>query len=271
MFKAERRWIKTRQSEQKRRPEDVKEKKPWHEDDAFWETVAPVLFYSENWELAAIEVDDLIHLAGIEDGAAVLDLCCGEGRHSLELARRGFRVTAVDITSLYLERAGARAEKEGLRIEFVQADMREFLRRQAFDVIINLFTSFGFFDDPAEDRRVLENIHASLKPGGVLVVQTMGKEVLARIFQARNWREADGHIVLQEASIERDWGWVVSRWIILSDGEVKEFTVEHRLYSAVELRELLIACGFASVEIFGDLSGSPYDNEAERLIAVARR
>jgi SAM-dependent methyltransferase len=248
----------------------MKEKKPWHEDEAFWETVEPGLFDREHRELAGPEVGEVVRLVEIESGASVLDLCCGVGRHSLELARRGFRVTGVDRTARYLERARAQASEEGLEVELVLADMREFKRPAAFDMVVNLYTSFGYFDDPTDDRRVLENIRASLKPGGRLVMQTMGKEVLARIFQARNWQEEDGNIVLQETSIERDWGWVASRWIILSDGKVNEFTVEYRLYSAVELKELMIACGFASVEIFGGFSGSPYDNEAERLIAVAR-
>lgn len=243
---------------------------PWHDDDAFWQAVGPGLFDREHLEAAGREVDEVAGLARLEPGARVLDLCCGVGRHSLELARRGFAVTGVDRTAAYLEQARGRARAEGLEIEFVQADMREFRRDSGFDAAINLYTSFGYFDDPAEDRRVLLNIHASLKPGGPLVVQMMGKEVLARIFRERHWDESEGCMILQEGRIARDWGWIENRWIVVAGDEVKEFKVEHRLYSGVEFRELLGACGFASAEMFGSLSGAPYDHQAERLVALAR-
>ena len=141
---------------------------PWHDDDEFWDAFQSTLFTPEHWERAPEQVDALLSLAKPEPSARILDLCCGPGRHSLELARRGFVVTGVDRTERYLAVARARADKEGLKIEFVHADMREFVRPSAFDLVINLYTSFSYFRDPAEDRRVLENIHESLVPGGAI-------------------------------------------------------------------------------------------------------
>ena len=158
----------------------MQEAQPWHEQDEFWETVAPILFAQRRWSDAPAEVEEVVSLLGIGPGAHILDLCCGVGRHSLELARRGFRVTGVDRTRLYLDRASKQAEAEGLKIEFVQDDMRTFCRPDAFDVVINLFTSFSYFEDPEEDRQVLVNVYRSLKPGGVFVLEMLGKEILAR-------------------------------------------------------------------------------------------
>jgi 2-polyprenyl-3-methyl-5-hydroxy-6-metoxy-1,4-benzoquinol methylase len=90
--------------------EDMQEAKPWHEQDTFWDTVAPVLFVERRWSDAPVEVEQVVSLLGIEPGARVLDLCCGVGRHSLELARRGFHVTGVDRTRPYLDRASRQAE-----------------------------------------------------------------------------------------------------------------------------------------------------------------
>src|SRR5204863_7756432 len=135
------------------------------------------------------EVDQLTKLLDLDSPAKVLDLCCGLGRHSLELARRGFDVTGVDRTGVYLRRAQKQADSEGLKIEFVQEDMRQFCRPEAFDLTLNLFTSFGYFESPAEDRRVLVNVHKSLQPGGRLVMDMMGKEIIARVFRERDWRE----------------------------------------------------------------------------------
>jgi len=201
----------------------------------------------------------------------VLDLCCGPGRHSLELSRRGFTVTGVDRTAAYLDRAKKQAEAEGLEVEFVQEDMRNFSRPEAFDGAINMYTSFGYFEDPADDKRVIENIHRSLQAGGKLIMDTMAKEILARKFQERTWQEVGGALWLEERKIINDWTMTENRWILVKDGTVDEFNFSLRLYSASELSALLWECGFSEVKIFGDLAGAPYDHEAKRLIAVAKK
>jgi SAM-dependent methyltransferase len=245
--------------------------KAWYEKDEFWETMANLMFAGPRWAAAPVEIEEVVALLRVKPPATILDLCCGPGRHSLELARRGFHVTGVDRTLSYLEKARQQAAAEKLEIEFVQEDMRRFSRPDAFDGVINLFTSFGYFENPAEDRQVLVNLHRSLKPGGALVMDTVGKEVLARIFRERDWREEDGVILLEERRISHDWSWIDNRWILLKDQSRREFRVSHRIYSAAELSGLLKDCGFASVETYGDLAGSPYDHLATRLVTVARK
>ena len=242
----------------------------WHEQDLFWQTVP--LFDREHLEAAPQEVEAIISMLGIEPPASVLDLCCGVGRHSLELARRGYRVTGVDRTAAYLETARQRASDEGLVVEWIQADMREFVRPDAFDAAVNLFTSFGYFEDPAEDRQVVSNLTRSLKAGGALVMELMGKEVLARIFLPCDWTElADGTLFLQERKVRREWTWIENRWILIKDGQRREFEVSHRLYDGAGLKTLLLEADFRSVDLYGDLSGAPYDIDARRLVAVARK
>ncbi|NIV31492.1 MAG: methyltransferase domain-containing protein, partial [Anaerolineae bacterium] len=108
-------------------------------------------------------------------------------------------MTGVDRTAAYLQKARDAAGVEGLAVEWIEADAREFLRPAAFDLAINMYTSFGYFEDPAEDRRVAENLCTSLSPGGNLVMDLMGKERLARIFSPRSWDELpDGSLFLQE-------------------------------------------------------------------------
>ncbi|MBA7619403.1 hypothetical protein ES703_26742 [subsurface metagenome] len=107
----------------------MKDVKSWHENDAFWETLAPMVFREQMWANVPLELDGVISLLKISPRARVLDLCCGPGRHSLELARRGFKVTGVDRTKLYLDEAQRQAEAEGLKIEFVQDDRGLFADR----------------------------------------------------------------------------------------------------------------------------------------------
>ena len=177
----------------------------------------------------------------------------------------------MDRTRYHLDTARAAAEAEGLEVDFVQADAREFARPEGFDLGVNLFTSFGYFEDPAEDRQVARNLHDCLRPGGQLVMEMMGKEVLARIFQPRGWEEENGVLLLQERQVTQDWGWIENRWIAICDGRTREYRVNHRVYSAVELKHLLHDVGFVSARAYGSLAGELYDHTARRLVVVATR
>lgn len=200
-----------------------------------------------------------------------MDLCCGPGRHSLQLARAGFSVTGVDRTKIYLEQARRQAKKEKLKVKLVHKDMRSFCRRDAFDAVINLFTSFGYFEDINDDRKVARNVYHSLKDKGVFLIQLMGKEVLASKFRERDWHERDNVLILEERKVCANWSWIENRWIMIKEGELEEFKVSHRIYSAVELAALLKDCGFATIDVYGDLSGAPYDRAAKMLVAVAHK
>ena len=244
----------------------------WYENDDFWETWAPYLFSAARLRNTSSEVDALIALLKVAPGASILDFCCGIGRHSLEFARRGFVVTGVDRTRAYLERARAHADAEGLKIEFVESDARAFASAKTFDAVINMFTSFGYFEDPADDLKVAQILHQRLNPGGRLVIDLNGKEILARVFREREWHQHDdGTLGLEERRIRSGWDWIDSRWILVRGGKIWEGTVSTRLYSGAEIAEVLRRAGFGAVRFFGNLAGAPYDHNAERLIAVAAK
>jgi SAM-dependent methyltransferase len=245
--------------------------KTWYEQDSFWETLARFMFSKERWESAPEEVTNLISLLKMSAGASVLDLCCGQGRHSLELARRGFSVVGVDRTQAYVEKARQKAESEGLKLEFVQEDMRRFCRSDTFEAAINVFTSFGYFEEIKDDEKVAKNVYSSLKDGGAFLIDVMGKEVLARIFRERDWHETEDGIVLEERKISKNWGWSENRWMLMRAKEVEESRFSFRLYSAVELTDLLAKQGFDAIEVYGNLAGAPYDHKADRLVVVAHK
>jgi SAM-dependent methyltransferase len=247
---------------------------PWYQDSQFWEDFAPVLFDGYRIRNTPVEIDKVLARTGLESGA-FLDLCCGPGRHSLELARRGFAVTGVDITSGYVEQARRTAADEGLAAEFVEADVREFRRPGAFDGAISMFSSFGYFDELRDDRRVLSNAAESLRPGGVLLIETMGKETVARNLRRRHWyspADKPGTLFLVENTIIGAWERVELHWIVVRpDGSRAEARLLIRLYSALEMASLLRDAGFSSVEVHGDLEGSAYGLDASLLVAVARK
>ncbi len=245
--------------------------KSWYNQDIYWTTFESILFNRKRLADTTAQVDNIIKLLQIENGAKILDLCCGIGRHSLEFARRGFQVTGVDRTKSYLDKAEKQAKAEGLQIEFINGDMRNFCREAAFDVVINMFTSFGYFEDAEDDRRVVENVYRSLKSGGKFLIEMMGKELLARDFRERDWNEINGFIILEDRKLLNNWEKIESRWIILKDGQQVEYKFFLRLYSAVEIKSLLKHYRFSDTKIFGDLEGTDYDHKAKRLVALARK
>ncbi len=244
---------------------------PWYEQDEFWETFATSIFDEERHALAPTEVENILRLLAVKPGEHICDLCCGIGRHSLEFAVRGLHVTGVDRTHPYLQTAMGRARNRNLEIEFVEEDMRTFCRPETFDAVVNMFTSFGYFEAPGDNRRVLENIHRSLKPGGKLLIDVIGKEILARIFHSRDWRPAGDGLLLEERKVLDAWGRIEARWTLIKSGRQHEWMFSHRIYCATELRGLLEDCGFREPAVYGNLSGAPYDEKAERLVVVGRK
>lgn len=249
--------------------------RPWHESDDFWLYTGPAMFTPQKVAAADAEVDWILRETGWprcrNDGPAprVIDMPCGIGRHTLALAARGFCVTGVDRTAAYLELGRSRAGP-GWEVTWAQDDMRAFDGRGQFDLALNLYTSLGYFDDPAENQRVLDNLRRALRPGGKVVVDALGKEVLARVLMPTQWQELpDGSLELRETRIVDDWRRADSRWIVVTPpGRRIEHRVTHWIYDAAELRRMMEAAGFGALRLFGSLAGGDYGPTATRLVVI---
>lgn len=262
--------------------------KEWFYDKDFWIQYAPIMFDDKRMTEIPLVADGITRLARLDlyrgaspaagtaqSGGAprVLDLCCGFGRITLELARRGFSPVGVDITEAYLETARSDAAYENLDIEFVRSDVRCFKRPAAFDLAVNLYVSFGYFDKAEDDRLFARNAWDSLKPGGTFIIETLGKETAVRDFVESEWFERAGFMVLTEYAPLDSWSLLRNRWILIDkkNGRRIEKTFNQRLYAASELRQLLFDAGFSRVEIYGGWDESAYDRRAQGLIAVGRK
>jgi len=245
--------------------------KKWYYDDEFWITYGPVMFDRERNRSASYEIDHLIMLADLQPGDKVLDSCCGQGRHSLILADRGMKVTGVDVTLPYLETARKKRDERELDIEFIHKNILQFKRNSQYKAAFNLYNSLGYFDDPEEDSVYFRNIYDSLQEGGKFIIECTGKEVLARDFQDCFWYEYDDFKIMVEYSINLNWTELETRWIFLKEGRETDATFRHRIFSALELAGLLSGVGFKTIEFFGDYDGIPYDQRAQRLIAIAEK
>jgi len=262
----------------------MKYSEEWFNDTNFWGNFAPIIFDDKHWSEVPEVADSVTRLAGLQlysasagaGGPRALDLCCGMGRITTELARRGFAMTGVDITESLLETAREDALYEGLDIEYVKADARSFVRPGFFDTAVNLYISFGYFENPEDDLIMARNVYESLKPGGSFIVETLGKEIAVRDFTPGEWFERAGYTVLTEYEALDSWAALKNRWILIPNAERPngtriEKTFTQRLYAATELRTLLFEAGFAGVELYGGWDEREYDQDAEILIAVGRK
>lgn len=243
----------------------------WYEDDTLWNSFYDCLFGEAGFRRAADEVARIRKLTGVGQGS-VLDLGSGPGRHAIPLARAGFSVTAVDLSPYLIERGREREGDGDLGIEWVQADMREFQREGTYDLAVSMMTSFGYFQDPADDMRVLDNLHHSLDEGGVLLMDMASKEWICRNLQPVHLTEFDdGRLLIERPVVTGNLTWIENEWILVDGERAVRHEWGHRMYSGQELADRLFAAGFGEVSLYGGLDGRDFDLGAERLVAVAKK
>jgi hypothetical protein len=135
-----------------------------------------------------------------------------------------------------------------------------------------LFTSFGYFETPGQDLAVLRNIRSSLKNGGVFLMDMLGKECLASRSRTAHWEQLpDGNIFVEHAEVLPGWSRIRNHWMLVGGERAQQFEFEINVYSGQELAGMLKEAGFASVDLFGGLDGTPYNSSATRLVVRARR
>jgi len=241
----------------------------WFENEVFWEEMFPHMFSEERLSMAEKEIDKIFALIEFE-GQTVLDFCCGPGRHSVVIAKKGIQVTGVDKTPFLLKKAKEKAYAEHVEVEWILEDMRNFVRPNTYNLVLSMLTSLGYFDDKQEDIVVLENMYQSLKSGGICVLDMMGREVLVRDFHPTvSEKHPDGSILVQRREIFDEWSRLRNERILIQDGKAWLFTFHQTIYSGQELKDRLLQVGFAKVKLFGNLDGDEYGPNASRLVAVA--
>lgn len=243
----------------------------WYVDEEFWRTFGPLMFSEDQFSEAERQVPKLLARLDLEQGS-ILDLGCGPGRHALPLARAGFDVTALDASEQLLEVLSLRAAAEDLAIDIIAGDMRRFEAQAAFDAVLVMWTSFGYFDDEDDHRKVLANIRGSLKLGGCVVLDLVGLETLCHTLQPVHLTEYDDGRLLVERPVLVDQNTrLENEWLLIDGDRVHRRVFSHRVWSAGEITMLLESCGFAVEAVDADFEHTPYDLEAERMIVIARK
>jgi SAM-dependent methyltransferase len=222
-------------------------------------------------EETAAEADFLVEGLGLREGSRVLDLACGHGRHSVELARRGCLVIGVDLSGPSLDLAAARAAEAGVEVRFERTDMRRIRFDAEFDAVVNMFTAFGYFEDD-ENRLVLERIAAALVPGGALLMEVGNPVSVFARFEARGWHAlSDGTVMLEERVYDAPRGRFETCWTFVHGGGRRERRFSHRAYTAPELGTMAEAAGLAVERFWGGFDGSELEMGSRRIVMLARK
>ena len=244
-----------------------------HVRSDWWQTLFNSLYLKtdadllDDMEVTKKEVDLIVSILGVSPEEKILDLCCGQGRHVLELARRGFlNIEGYDRSQYLIRKARNRAQKDNLQVRFREGDARKLsYPSDTFDVVTILGNSFGYFDSTLQDRKVLEEIFRVLKPGGRVFIDAVDGDHMKKSFQPRSWEWLDRkYFVCRERALSADGDRLICREVIsrIDRGVIADQFYAERLYNQESLFELLTASGFSSPAFhttFSPVSSSTQD------------
>jgi 2-polyprenyl-3-methyl-5-hydroxy-6-metoxy-1,4-benzoquinol methylase len=200
----------------------------------------------------------------------VLDMACGAGRHAISFAKKGFKVTAVDLSQRLLAEAKKNASSAGVNIDFVLSDILDFKTSQPFDLVVNLFTSIGYFEDDEENYAIIKKANSLIKDGGFFVLDYFNKDFLLKNLVPTSIISENGLKITQNRSISGNR--VVKKIIIEKDGSIEEFYESVRLYSHEEIKNIVNRAGFNIIKEIGDFFGNAYNEQTSpRLILFTKK
>ncbi len=258
-------------SRPERRPDDGDWFEEWFRSDFYLK-----LYSHRDHEEAEACVDLILRSVSFPgagtDGTkiAALDLACGPGRHAIALAERDVIVTAVDLSPTLLAYARAEADAAGVDIRFLRSDMRAIEFAGEFDLVLQLFTSFGYFEDRSDDALVLERVRRALRAEGYYALDLINARRLRESLVPRSERRFQELTIVEERSIVEGR---VEKTITIpaADGTPRRFVESVRLYEPEEIEGMLFDSGFSPVHWFGDYDGTPFDPaSSERMLVVSR-
>jgi|SRR3990170_821416 len=231
-------------------------------------------------EAQAEAVAAILDRGGVKPPAEILDAPCGIGRHAVHLARSGYQVTGLDFAPAFLARARQLAAEVGSHPEFVLGDLREVRnalpgRQGSFSAILNLWTSFGYWGEDV-DLSIFHQFHALAATGGLLVLDTINRDWLVREFRPHGYDEWGDLVHIEERTLDLRTSWVLGPWRFYVRRERNllhkaTMSVDHRVYSAHELRRLAHETGWRVTDLWGGLGMEPLTAERPRIVLVARK
>jgi SAM-dependent methyltransferase len=208
---------------------------------------------------------------GLKPGASVLDLCCGQGRHSVQLAKRGLRVTGLDLNPEFLELAKQAAKAGKVTLKTIAADMRKIPFENKFDAIVNMYSSFGYLESEDEDLKVLKSAARALKAGGRVLLDMLNREWAIDNYIQNDWHTgADGMLYVERRDLNLATSRMHVHFIVVDPKGRRRESIGHniRLYTLTEMTRLLERVGLRVTAVFGGFDGEVYGIGTRRMIIV---
>jgi SAM-dependent methyltransferase len=214
------------------------------------------------------EVDFIEKALNLRRGESVLDLCCGIGRHSIPLARRGYMMTGIDFNRDYIKKAQSLSLTLRVRPDFIQGDMRNIPYANKFDAAICIWSSFGFYSDET-DLGILKGLTKALKPGGRFLLDVINRDFVMRHFRPRDWTKAGRGYVMEKRVYYTETSRILTTWYFAGEGRITRKQSDMRLYGLREIESVLANAGFRVTERYGDLNRARPGFDAPRLLLVS--
>lgn len=239
----------------------------WHD---FYTAFRPFFRLVSQKETNA-QVRFIIKKLDLKPGRKFLDCPCGIGRISLPVAKKGIRVTGVDIIPSYLDEIAEKIARRNLKIDLLHSDMRRINFDSEFDAAGNLWTSFGFFEKESDNRLVVKKIYRALKPGGKFMLHVINRDWIMVNFKPRDWYEAGGVKSMEERHIDYRTSVNHGIWHLIKDGEDKTIESSIRLYSLHELIAIFRWAGFINIESYGSTKDEPVTRISRMIYVIGTK
>jgi SAM-dependent methyltransferase len=229
------------------------------------------VYAHRNQAEAARDIENISKLIPLADNQPILDLACGNGRHSLELAARGLEVVGLDLSTELLTEARRASKAAGHRIEFVQSDMRQPPKENHFGTVLNLFTSFGYFDKDEENLAILEGMQRALRNDGWFLIDYINRELVLENLVAADSKSVNGKEIHQKRNYDEQTGRLNKTIKIVDGNDEREFLESLRLYTIEEIRQMATEAALEIKSVHGALDGRAFSQTAPRAILVGRK
>lgn len=219
---------------------------------------------------AIAQIDFLLKtIPQLPKNAKILDLCCGSGRHSIELRKLGYDVVSADLSLDLLNIAKEFAYDNNIDLKIIRCDMREIPFSNQFDLVIQFFTSFGYFESDEDNQKVLNSISKSLKPNGKFLIDYMNPDHVVDNLVSKDEKDiSEGIHIIQERWIDKQRHRINKKITLIRDGKEESYEESVRLYSHEEMKDMLYEAGLQLSETYGDFLGTKFNRKSPRMILI---
>lgn len=248
---------------------------PWYSEQAGFFGPGYLKGFGNNFTQGRtiVEVNFIEKVLAFKKGVKIFDCPCGHGRHSIELARRGYKVTGQDINGFFLTEARKAAKRAQVSVRWIKGDMRLVSFENEFDIAFNLFTAFGYLESDEEDQRALCQVARALKRGGKFVLDVNNRDRIVHTYRERGWQQlSDGSVFITKRQFDHPTGRSLEkRMRIWRNGKREEFSLSIRMYTVLELTAMFCKAGLALKEMYGNYNSGPLTFDSKRCILVAEK